>query len=263
MTLIQCQRSEAPQNAVTVPCRTQGNERKVGVIKRKVPPLATSLPSFSTCWGFQAEEIMSQSYPSWGSSNAVRIGKGKSCAHPSVMIGYQNPSGVREWIREGRTWSREYSKRQEAPTCPFTHSINRGFSSEEQKYVLFISPQFTDYQIKANRGHIQIQLPQNFVLCHYLEYCTFVFFLFWIWVTSLKVINCCRSEPDTAVACHSTTSDFKPGSDPSRGQSQWPVFRGGAVEFIFLEWAYRIYMHKLWPLNTSPQKQFFMLHFQF
>lgn len=53
---IHCQRSAAPQNAmVTVPCRTQGNERKVGEMKRNVPPqnglcispLATSLPSFS------------------------------------------------------------------------------------------------------------------------------------------------------------------------------------------------------------------------
>lgn len=44
---------------------------------------------------------------------------------------------------------------------------------------------------------------------------------------------------------------------------QWPVFRGGAVEFIFLEWTYGIHMHKLWPHDTSPQMQFYMLHFQF
>lgn len=117
--------------------KSRSDKKESSSPKLCISPLATSLPSFSKCWGFQAEEIMSQSYLSWGSSNAVRIGKRKSCAHPSVMIGYQNPSGVREWIREGRTWSREYSKRQEAPTCPSTRSINRGFSSEEQIYFIY------------------------------------------------------------------------------------------------------------------------------
>lgn len=62
--------------------------------------------------------------------------KGKLCSCSSVMIGYQNPWGIKEGIREGRTWSRS-SKRQETPACLFTCSINRGFSSEEQRYVLF------------------------------------------------------------------------------------------------------------------------------
>lgn len=244
VTLIQCQRSAVPQNAVTVPCRTQGNERKVGVIKRKVSPqnilcispLATSLPSFSKCWGFQAEEIISQSYLSWGSSNAVRTGKGKSCAHPSVMIGYQNPSGIREWIREGKTWSRDFSKRQETPTCPFTCSINRGFSSEGANICfIYFPPNSQITKSKPTEGTFRHSYLRILFYAINLEYFTFVFFLCWIWVTSLKVINCCRSEPDTTVTCHSTTSDFKPGPDPSRGQSQWPVFRGATVEFIFLE----------------------------
>lgn len=62
--------SQQKDSVVTVPCTTQGNKRKAQVIKRNVPPqnslyispLAISLPNFSKCRGFQAEEIMSQSY---------------------------------------------------------------------------------------------------------------------------------------------------------------------------------------------------------
>lgn len=96
------------------------------------------------------------------SSNSVWIVKGNSCAHSSVMIGYQSSSGVREGIRK-ITWSREF-KETRSLNCLFICSINRGFSSEEWRYFLFIYfPWLTDYQIKANRGHIQMQLPQSFV----------------------------------------------------------------------------------------------------
>lgn len=133
---------------VTVPCRTQGNERKVGEMKRNVPPqnglcispLATSLPSFSEGWGFQAEEIMCWSYPSWRSSNSVRIGRGKLCAQSSVMIGYQNPSGIKEGIREGRPWSRESLKRQETPTCLCTFVALTEDFLQKSKDIFYLFP---------------------------------------------------------------------------------------------------------------------------